>query len=484
MSSVLVTMIRARMIDSPVCPLSRRAKYQYLPQCTRASLRRTDTRPFLLRAVAVLMLALTASCATISNMMPAQKKAHEHAARLQELQIKVMRFADEYAGRLYDPINRMLNGPLTPEERLAVHSWRLSQASSAYTIASGPNSITNALDMVVLATLSRMVVEDTWETELYGERANELRDVHRRLEPEAWDLVREVLTPEQVQQLHTVIDEWRAQNPRVRAVAYIHLQDFARSIGRPKSSQDGSANLFAMLGLDPLSNLDPAVQEIAQTRQLAERTIYYVQRAPDLLDMQVERLTFQLATMPEMKQLLADTNRVSLAAASAGALAGDLPQIVANERKAAIDQFMSALNSEQARARQLLSELRGTLAAGTQTSDSVNATIRSLDSMLARFDKPAPNPETQPAGRPFDITEYTATARELAAAAQQLQLLLAQLDSSTAAVERLSASATTSLSAVVDHAFWRGVQLILVLVGAVLLAMIAWHFVTRPRAEP
>ena len=50
-----------------------------------------------------------------------------------------------------------------------------------------------------------------------------------------------------------------------------------------------------MLGLDPLTQLDPAVREITQTRELAERTIYYMQRAPSLLDMQLERITYQLA---------------------------------------------------------------------------------------------------------------------------------------------------------------------------------------------
>ena len=34
------------------------------------------------------------------------------------------------------------------------------QSTAAYTIASGPNPVVNALDMIVLATLSRMVVED------------------------------------------------------------------------------------------------------------------------------------------------------------------------------------------------------------------------------------------------------------------------------------------------------------------------------------
>ena len=154
--------------------------------------------------------------------------------------------------------------------------------------------------MVVLATLSRMVIEDSWVREQYGERAEALRDTHRQLEPRAWGLLEEVLTEEQRAQLRKVIDEWRARNPKVRTVAYIHFHDFAKAIGHPTPAEAKKrGNLFAVIGLDPLSTLDPAVREIAQTRHLAERAIFYLQRAPRLIDMQVERMTYGIAAMPE-----------------------------------------------------------------------------------------------------------------------------------------------------------------------------------------
>ena len=46
-----------------------------------------------------------------------------------------------------------------------------SQATGAFTIATGPNPELNAIDMLVFATLSRMVIEDRWVGELYGPRA-------------------------------------------------------------------------------------------------------------------------------------------------------------------------------------------------------------------------------------------------------------------------------------------------------------------------
>lgn len=445
-------------------------------------------RPLVVAALAASLLG-TSSCATMRRFLP-EDESRRQAQHLQEMQLRVMRFADEYSGRIAEPIQRFVTSGVSPEDRLRAQNWRLGQATSAYTIASGPSPVVNALDMIVLTTLSRMVIEDFWVNELYGTKAIALLDVHRSLEQEAWKVTEGTLNEEQRAQLHAMIDKWRAEHPRVRAVAHVHFADFAKTVGR--SVQDpahSGGGLFAFFGLDPLSNLDPAVREIEQTRQLAERTIYYVQRAPNLLDMQIERLAYQLAVMPEVKDALLDVNRVSLAAAAAGDLARDLPASFARERHATITDLTSALDSEQAELRRLMSDLRDTLAAGSSTSDSVTATIRTLDSLVARF-TPQRHPSSQPSApsRPFDITEYAATAREVASAAQDLRSLIAQVDASSAGVEQLTAGASQNLQALVDHAFWRGVYLILILAVAVLAAALAYRFVSvafRPprRAE-
>ena len=235
--------------------------------------------------------------------------------------------------------------------------------------------------------------------------------------------------------------------------------------------------MLSLLGLDPLSSLDPTMQEIARTRQSVERAMYFLQRAPQLLDMQVERVTYQLAMMPESQGLLEDLERTSHAAESAGKLADRLPEVIAREREAAIRQFMGAIESQQAQMRELLTDMRATLQAGTAASDSVNQTTRSLDAFIAGFRKP-PDPN-RPPGKPFDITEYTATARELAAASTQLQGLLAQLNASGPGVARLTDSAATQLNGVVDRAYRRMVELVLLLVGSCLVAVLLYRLAMR-----
>ena len=421
------------------------------------------------------LLAAVVGCSTVQRLTPGEE-SKVRAAQLQELQLKVMRFADDYTGRISDPIAKLDLQSTPPEVRLRAHNWRVSQATAAYTIASGANPTINALDMVVLATLSRIVVEDRL-IEDYGERARALLDAHRYLEQQSWSLVDGVLNAEQAREVRAAIDRWRAENPTTRSVAQVRFADFAALELRRGKEQQESNGLFGFIGLDPLSNLDPAVRELEQTRQLAERTIYYLQRAPSLLDMEIERLVYQLAAMPEAERTLANIDRLSLAAEAMGQLSARAPEIIASERHAIITELAAALHAEQERLQPLLVSVRDVLNAGTQTSQSVTGTVTALDAFVARFqpDEAAPaNPATPK--RPFDITEYAATARDLAAAAERVQGLLAQLNTSSKDVERVTRAATQEVNGIIDHVFKLALVLILVLGFVTVLCALLYRY--------
>jgi hypothetical protein len=426
--------------------------------------------------VLLLVVGLTA-CNLIQRVTsPNQAAATARAAASRELQLKVMRFADEYVGRTVESLRSFQIESTDTRDRLAAQTWKIEQATAVYTIASGPIPEINALDMVVLATLSRMVIEDHWVSELYGNRVDPLKESLRVLEARAWDDSREFLTPAQSTQLRELIDDWRLENPRVRAVAYFHFDDFAKSIGRPRKNEalPSSGSLFSLLGLDPLSNLDPAVRELTQTRQLAERTIYYAQRAPSLIDMQVERFTYQVAEMPESTALLDDLSNASLAIERAGNLAITLPELVARERKAAIDQLMSEIDAREQAMLQLASAVRGTLDAGLATSGSVRSTIEALDKLIAQFQMPDDAPSNA-LSKPFDIADYTAAAREFGATAKELERLAQRLHDESPTLATAATSAGVELTRVVDHMFWRAVQLGLLLIVAALVAGLVYR---------
>jgi hypothetical protein len=399
-------------------------------------------------------------CATIRRTFHIEDQGSKVAQSLQLLQLKNQRFADEYVGSIIVPIRQFQASTDNAADRLAAQDWVLSQATAAYTNASGPSPIVNAVDLVVLTSLSRMVIDDARNSARFGERAAALRSAYERLQPTALDLAKSALPPDQISALQNAIAEWHAQNPQVTAISYVHFRDVASSVGPPSSGKGDSFNgLFSMLGLDPFSSLDPAVREITQTRELAERAIYYAQRTPNLLDMQVERLTLEIAAMPETRGLLANANSVAGAASAAGRVIGDFPGILAGERDAAIRQFMDAIKVETVNIRQLTLDVRAALETGTLTSASLNSTIHSFDQLVATLQKPAAKSSGPPA-RPFDITEYTAAAAEIARAAGELRQVIAGADEASPALAQSAARVNGMLREAVDHAYWRIMQLI------------------------
>lgn len=436
-----------------------------------------------LRALSTLLIALVSVFVCGCQSLPRWKSPDEsqrQAARLQELQLKVMRYADEYSGALVDPLGRFTSAAKSAEERLTAQNWRISQATSTYTIASGPNPIINALDMIVLASLSRMVLEDQWVKQTYGERAVPLLNIHRDLEVRSWALVEGVLNFEEMTYLRAVIDEWRALHPEIRAVAQIRFADFA-AIARstPKHASHG-ASLFALIGLDPMRSIDPAVREIEQTRVLAERTIFYLQRAPNLLDMQVERLVYQLAVMPEAKQTLLDVSKVALAAEAVGALSNDAPEILAAQRHALIEELTQTLATEQTRLRELLIQIHAVLESGAAVSASVGTTVQAVDGLVHTI-RARSNDGSHPAQarRPFDVNEYTAAMREITTSARQIDALLEQLDSSSASVEQLTGATVRDIRALTDHVYWQIVSIVLVLAATILIGMLLYRYLDR-----
>jgi hypothetical protein len=433
-------------------------------------------------AVGVSIAALTLfGCSTVRHAFHVDDKASQRTEHLEVQQLRVQRFADEYVDSIVQPIRSFQAATDSATERLTAQNWLLSQATAAYTIASGPSPLVNSVDLVVLATLSRMVIDDAWSGDRFGERAAPLRDAYHRLEPIALDLAKGALSVDQIVELQQVIIAWRAQNPQVTAIAAVHFRDVASSIGRPKpGGVDNFSSLFNLLGIDPFSSLDPAVREITQSRQLAERTVYYTQHLPNLLDMQVERLTFELATMPETTRLLANADQVAGAANTSARVVSELPGFLAREREAAIRQFMDALTIETAHTRRLVIELRAALESGTATSESLNTTIRSFDQLMARFDKPtAAGRPAQTPTRAFDVTEYTAAAAEITRTATELHSLIAGLDRNSPALGQAADRAAAALQGVVDHAYWRIAQLLGLLLAGSLGAALTYRIIAR-----
>ena len=420
--------------------------------------------------------ALLSACSVVNEVRPSKRAQEAHVQQLQKLQLEVMRYADGYVGTSTEAVNTLQRQLTKSEELLLLQDWKVQQATSAYTIASGPNAVTNALDMVVLATLSRMVVQDSWVSKAWGPRAKPIQATYVSLEANAWSLVGGgVLTAEQTAQLHEVIDSWRAQHPNVTAVAYIHFRDFALSMGGTAGEPSAPGGLFSLIGIDPFSGLDPAVQEIAQTRELAERTIYYLQRAPNLLDMQVERLTYQMAVMPDTRAVLADAERISMIGTASTDLVNGLPDLLNQQRDALFKQLVQTLSESNASLDSLSANVRATLLAGTDTANALHATLQSVQQLVSQFTSQPQTPPSSPPGPPFDITQYTAMLAQATLTARELNDLAQHADGTAVALKVVTQDAETRVNGMINHIFKLLVVLVFAIAAAVLMVLLAYR---------
>ena len=384
------------------------------------------------------------------------------------IQAEVMRFADRYATRVAEASETVRRRVPTPEARLEMLQWKLTQATGVYTDATDASPIVGTVDSVTLATLSRMVAEDYWVGQKYGDLATPLLEVHRQLEAESWVIAKRVLNADQVQQLTDFLAAWRAAHPDQTAVYRTRLLDFAAYAGESSSAQSSRpSSLLGVLRVDPLAGLEPTARSIEEARLLGERSTYYLQRMPTLLSWHAEWLSYSLAVTPESRQLLADADRLSKAAEVFAKTAEQLPQVINDQREAAIQQVFDNLNANSRNLRASLVELRGSLQAGTEMAKSTDAAIQSLDRFVGRFQKgpAAAGPAAQ--SRPFDILDYATTARDITATMAELNATLAALDQRMPQVATLTGLLENTGNRLLLRLLWVGVLLIIVLVGAV-----------------
>jgi len=397
------------------------------------------------------------------------------------VQAHVMRFADEYTSRVAQATDAFRKDVPTPEARLEATRWKLDQATAAYINATNANPRGGAVDMIVLATLSRMVMQDDWVDHRFSDSARSLLATHLQLEAEAWAAAAPILKPVQQQRLRDLIARWRAEHAQQTYVSQVRLLDLAMAGGEGPAASAERSNIFALFGLDPLSGLDPTVRQIEQTRLLGQRSLYYVQRMPNLLSWQAEVLSYQLAAAPESTQVLADAERFTVAAESFSKSAQQFPQVISDQREAAIRQVFDGLAQNDDKLRASLDRLRSMFKAGSELMQASDKTFKSLDGVMARFvhakeQMPAPG-----AARPFNILEYATTAKEVTALLTELNTSLGSLEHEMPVLQVAASTLESAGNRLLDRVLLVGAVLIVLLLGGALAAALIYRRLGTPR---
>ena len=387
----------------------------------------------------------------------------------QEVQSELMAFADRYFAATLEAAKILENASETPESRYTAAAARLVALVVVTDIAASPNPGGALLDMTVFVTLKRIVAEDYWIPEVYGERAAPVLDAYREIEEDIWDLAASVYSPEQLDELRELIADWRAQHPDTVAVDFMRLTEIGDARKVQNLIDAGSPG-----GM--LAPVKEANRNIEEMRLLAERLTFMATRMQLLISLQVEMASAKLAVQPEVQQLLEDSRSfadVSDRFAEAFAtLVADLPE----ERRSAIDQILNGLGDEREQilaeltaedggVRPTLGDFRDTFEAGRQLAETLNEAVISMDRLVERV------LEGDPARR-FDIMDYKATIEEATKTVQEVQAVLTSVDqllASSISDEELNSILKGAkrledevIDDVIDRAFLRGVALIVI----------------------
>jgi len=460
-----------------------------------------------LAAIAATAILVGCGIARIFHSTPKPPRFGPDKLSLYELQSAVRDVADETTDLIADAAQRVINSGVSPEGRRMANQIRLEFGLNATINASAPNPLVALIDLCVMTRLSRVAME-THPIVAMGPHAEIAANAMRDAEVRVWDLAARALTPQQLKDVNDAIARWKAENFTWSYVTGVRLADFAElrliAPGRTQPS-DLPPSLLDILAIDPLAGLDPATREIEQSRMLAERAMFQLQRAPRLIRWEVESLYDTVMATPEAISSLAALDRISNSSKDLVDRIGNLPaQLRAGqssllvELRAAVDEeradmirsIEELIAKERESIRADLSDLEGPLSTSleqvrkttdglTTLTQELNKLVTSSDALAARLrlGEEPPKPRAQDANpRTFAdaTTDLAATAHDLRASIDTINELIERgaLTQGSEDARRIIDDAQTTASRLANLLFWRGAALI-GLFGVVLFLVLA-----------
>jgi hypothetical protein len=415
---------------------------------------------------------------TVSILFPGGRSNQPDAGALQQ---SLMRVADDYIASTIESVDEMTGPVGLPFTSRTALNFKVEIGLAGISVATRDNPYASLFDMVSLASLTRMAVESLQAASANADLYTRWVQRARQIESNAWGVADQVLAPAQQQDLRTSIGAYYKATPDLRESFLAQPTRMASALPRTVAMQQSGSGVLDLSALDPFSSLDPAVREVTETRLLAERAMFTLQRMPWILRGQIDLMILEAMERPQVAQALTNVtqlsrsvDRASLAAESISRTAAQLPGQIASEREALVRVL-----EEQG------GEMVEFLKAATALSDSLSTTVTNTDVLMKRFGvgepKPSgPPPSPQTNARPFDILDYALTAQKATALAQQLDSLVSNLNATleSPALDKVSTQATTDVRRLLNHAFLLAGGLVVL----VLLCALLYRAATRRRS--
>ena len=364
----------------------------------------------MLRSLAVVLVSvLLLSCAGTEEQSPqlvvaplGSNAATTSGMTRAELEDHVRRFADRYFTRVTIAANELAES--SSEHMRLMHNWKTVSQTAIVDIAIGPNAVTNLLDMMTVTRLSRLVVENHWVPEVFGEELGlPFLRAYIDLENDIWTVADDVLTQRQQAELQALVDDWHAENPGQYYPWYVRMGNFSGQRAASLAAVQQSGGM-----LREVARAREAAEEI---QAFGERVLFYLQRAPMITSNEFESGVSSMLQNPEIARLLDDTDRFVASVDRLVRLISGLP----DERLMLVDQFMDRVAAEREAMLRDLSETEPELRA---VLTDLQPALQSLERIIEL------SKEKNPDSKPFDVNEYRALVEQSAVTAAELKLLV------------------------------------------------------------
>jgi hypothetical protein len=256
-----------------------------------------------------------------------------------ELQGYVMAFADRYWSMMNSAGIAYVENQPSPENRRIIKALLVYSAADAFTIAAGPKPVAAFLDMVVMVTLGRMVFEQHY-VKIQGHEVDPIVDGFKKAEADIWGIAGDILTAEQQRKLMGLIQTWRQNNPKNVVFSSVRFSEFEKFRGFSDDSRKKSSAGF-------FQSVAKATEQVEEMRLISERAMYLGSRLPMLTGAFADVWASRLTRNQDVNPVLADLNRIAHVSQRIAAVAEKLPDDIAKDRDATINQLLDRISDER-----------------------------------------------------------------------------------------------------------------------------------------
>ena len=433
-------------------------------------------------------LILPANACSVTQTRSKDTEPHVTKPQMaqEELQAAVISYADRFIATVGQAAFNFEKELPTPEARLIASARKVYSLSAVTEIAAGPNPGAALLDLVVIATLNRIVWEDYWRPQVFGMPATIIVDAFKKMENDAWHLASQVLAPQQLEELKDLILDWNSSNPDQHAVDYIRFSDFGDLGKKPYLKEIQKPG-----GL--LAPIREATQAADEIRMTSERAMFLLSKMQLIAGFQVEMVYKQLVMQPEVVNVLDNMTKFRETGERFGTLFEKLPGEIAGEREALVKAF----DNRESKIRGIMTEVQATLdrmdgsfanlqkttveaqrllTGAEKTGLVFQNLVQSVDQLATKFKSTKPKDTS----RPFDIKDYSEMLTQLQNTVQRLSGLVNDVNQTgSPLVAKIVDQFNDAADKRVDHIFWRLIQLFSIIAVFVIVIVVVRNLSKR-----